>query len=47
MLSSRIARVSVIGLALGYSYFSRKLESETFYNKVNYNIPYLSISRYW
>ena len=34
-------------LALGYTYFSRKIETETFYNKVNYNIPYLSISRFW
>lgn len=34
-------------IALGYTYFSRKIESDTFYNKVNYNIPHLSISRFW
>ncbi len=34
-------------IALGYKYFSRKIESDTFYNKVNYNIPFVSISRFW
>lgn len=34
-------------VALGYTYFSRKIESDTFYNKVDYNIPFLSISRFW
>jgi hypothetical protein len=34
-------------VALGYKYFSRKIETDTFYNKVNYNIPYLSITRFW
>ena len=34
-------------VAMGYKYFSRKIESDTFYNKVNYNIPFVSISRFW
>ena len=34
-------------VALGYDYFSRKIESDTLYNEVDYNIPYLSISRFW
>jgi hypothetical protein len=34
-------------IALGYKYFSRKIETDIFYNKVNYNIPYLSFARFW
>ncbi len=34
-------------LSLGYEYFSRKIETDTFYNKVNYHIPFAAISRYW
>ena len=34
-------------LALGYNYFSRKIDTETFYNTVRYDVPYLSITRFW
>ena len=34
-------------MALNYKYFTWQIDSDTFYNKVNYHIPYLSISRYW
>jgi len=34
-------------VALGYVYFSRKIESDTFYNKVNYDVPYLAFKRFW
>jgi hypothetical protein len=34
-------------VALGYRYFSRQIDTDAFYNKVNYNIPFLSIERFW
>ena len=32
---------------LGYSYFGRQIESDTYYNKVRYGIPHLAVTRYW
>ncbi len=32
---------------LGYSYFGRQIESDTYYNKTRYGIPHLAVTRYW
>jgi len=34
-------------IALGYKYFSRQIGTDTFYNKVNYHIPFLAVERFW
>jgi len=34
-------------VAFGYTYLSRKIDTDTFYNDVQYSIPYLSITRFW
>ena len=34
-------------IALGYKYFSRQINTDAFFNKVNYNVPFLSIERFW
>jgi hypothetical protein len=31
----------------GFSYFGRKLESDTYYNKTQYDIPHLAVTRHW
>ena len=32
---------------LGYTYFTRKIETDTFFNKVRYNVPGFGVTRYW
>jgi hypothetical protein len=32
---------------LGYAYFTRQLDSKTYYNKVRYSIPFATVTRYW
>ena len=34
-------------VAFGYRYFTRQIETDAFFNKVNYNIPFLAIERFW
>jgi hypothetical protein len=34
-------------LTLGYKYFSRKIDTDTFYNKVSYHVPFLGVTRFW
>ena len=33
--------------SLGYFWFTRRIDSDTFYNETRYNVPYLGITRYW
>ena len=33
--------------ALGYKYFGRQIESDTYFNKTRYGIPHLAVTRYW
>ena len=32
---------------LGYTYVARKIESDTYYNKMRYGVPGMSVTRYW
>jgi membrane-associated phospholipid phosphatase len=32
---------------LGYSYFGRQIETDSYYNKTRYGIPQLAVTRYW
>ncbi len=34
-------------IAAEYRYFSRKIDSDTFFNEVSYHIPFVSITRFW
>jgi len=33
--------------SIGYMYFTRQIETDTFYNKVRYSIPGFAMTRYW